>query len=86
MNRKPVTCGRCGTRWPYDLALDVPCPECHQPKGSPCKRPSGHGCECHHGRDAAAMAAGIYGPCPGHAPAAPAVGELDLFSNQGGDL
>jgi hypothetical protein len=61
----PVTCARCGQTWPRDPALEVPCPHCRAPIGSPCRRPSGHGCELHASRDQAALDAGVLAPCPG---------------------
>lgn len=69
-----AVCKRCGQAWARDPALEVPCPHCGAAIGSPCKRPSGHGCELHPDRDRAALAAGIYQPCVGTA-----TPERDLF-------
>lgn len=75
---EPVTCSRCGQSWPRDPALEVACPECLAPVGVRCRRPSGHGRELHHGRDRAAMAAGLLQPCPA-GPSSNAGAGLPLF-------
>lgn len=65
-----AVCHACGETWPRDPALEIECPDCRAPIGSPCKRPSGHrASRLHNARDAAAMAAGIIGRCS----AAPAI-------------
>ncbi len=69
MTARPVYCQKpgCGRSWPRDPALEVPCPTCRAPIGSPCKRPSGHPLFAHgvHAeRDLAADAEGKYGVCP----------------------
>ncbi len=66
---KPVRCLNegCGKRWDMDPALAVACPDCNQPSGSPCKRPSGHAIFAggvHGARDLAADKNGAYGVCP----------------------
>lgn len=58
-----ATCKRCGETWPRDPALEVPCPQCQAPVGVKCRRPSGHPCELHHGRDQRAMDEGFLRPC-----------------------
>jgi hypothetical protein len=75
---EPVTCNACGQTWPRDPAFEVPCPQCRAPVGSPCKRPSGHGCGVHTSRDQSAMDAGLLERCS----AAPAVPDAapDLFT------
>lgn len=80
MTTEPVACSRCGQSWPRDPALEVICPQCHAPIGTPCHRPSGHGCALHAARDQAAMDAGKLVKCPG-APTDP-VDNLDLFSKE----
>lgn len=67
----PVVCLKpnCGREWPRDPALEVQCPECRAPIGSPCKRPSGHPVFArgvHGRRDLLADAEGHYGTCPSH--------------------
>ena len=50
----PVQCSRCGTEWPKDPALEVPCPRCGAGVGRECRRPSQHrafGGEPHSERD-----------------------------------
>lgn len=69
MADRPMYCQKpgCDRFWPRDPALEVICPDCGAPIGSPCKRPSGHTVFAHgvHGaRDLAADAAGKYGICP----------------------
>ena len=54
----------CGKTWPRDPVLEVRCPTCQAPVGRRCKRPSGHACEVHVGRDRLADRAGHYGACP----------------------
>jgi hypothetical protein len=65
----------CGRVWPRDPVLEVACPRCAAPPGSPCvaRRPSGHVHSAafaglpdwgHDERDLAALAAGAYGVCP----------------------
>lgn len=65
---KPVVCLRgCGRSWPRDPALEVECPTCRAPIGSPCRRPSGHpifGGSPHAARDLLADREGHYGRCP----------------------
>ena len=39
---KLVSCSRCGETWPRDPRIEVACPDCRAPIGSPCKRPSEH--------------------------------------------
>lgn len=79
MHTKPVSCNRCGQTWLRDPALEVECPQCRAPIGSPCKRPSGHGCELHMSRDQAALDAGLFQRCPaGDAPVA--LPQLDLLA------
>lgn len=70
MNTKPTTCTACGASWARDPALEVPCPTCRAPVGSPCTRPSGHGCDCHPARDGAALRAGHLTRCPAAHPTA----------------
>lgn len=72
-----VRCHSCGQEWPRDPALEVPCPTCRAPIGSPCKRPSGHSCSLHAARDHAAMAAAKLERCPA-APASEATPQLTL--------
>lgn len=62
------TCTRCGhqTDVTTDPALTVPCPHCHAPASTPCKRPSEHplfGHTVHAQRDLAAATAGAYPLC-----------------------
>ena len=59
-----VSCLRCGEEWPRDPAREVKCPYCLAPVGSPCKRPSGHGCDIHAERDRLAMEMGFLQKCP----------------------
>lgn len=55
----------CDKSWPRDPVLEVACPDCRQPAGSPCKRPSGHKAPGPHAaRDILADQLGHYGPCP----------------------
>lgn len=55
----------CGKSWPRDPVLEVACPDCRQPVGSPCRRPSGHkAAEPHAARDILADRQGHYGLCP----------------------
>jgi hypothetical protein len=64
-NAKPVTCSACGQSWKRDPALEVVCPTCRAPIGSPCKRPSGHGAmEVHRSRDQLALDDGLVELCP----------------------
>lgn len=65
-SKKPVSCSRCGEKWPRDPALEVPCPVCGASVGKPCMRPSEHkAVSLHAGRDRAAMAAGVLKKCSG---------------------
>jgi hypothetical protein len=61
-----VQCDTCGQIWERDPILEVACPTCHAPAGSPCRRPSGHqAADYHAARDLLAM--GMvpgYGRCP----------------------
>jgi hypothetical protein len=58
-------CSNCDLEWPYDLALDVPCPTCRAKPGSRCVRPSGHpAMNLHIPRDQAALDAGALVRCP----------------------
>lgn len=92
MADRPVYCQKpgCGRSWPRDPALEVPCPDCTAPVGSPCRRPSGHrvfGHGVHGARDLAADAAGKYEICPSGrcgAAARKAAGpdQRDLFSDR----
>jgi len=77
-------CNACGQAWPRDPALEVACPDCRAPAGSPCRRPSGHGCTVHAGRDRLAMKMGLLAPCPVTVlPAATdSSGDLPLFALQ----
>ena len=59
-----VRCNACGQTWRRDPALEVPCPACHAPVGTPYRRPSGHACALHADRDRQAMAQGVLTPCP----------------------
>jgi len=64
----PVQCSRCGTEWPKDPALEVPCSRCGAPVGKRCRRPSQHrvfGGQPHAERDRAAMDAGFLMKCLG---------------------
>lgn len=66
---KPVRCLNegCGKRWDMDPALAVTCPDCNQPPGRRCMRPSEHPVpfgEVHAARDLAADKIGAYGICP----------------------
>jgi len=65
----------CPKTWPRDPVLEVECPVCHQPPGSPCvvRAPSEHVKSAffghlppwgHDERDFAAVLAGAYGECP----------------------
>lgn len=65
----------CHRAWPRDPVLEVECPVCHQPPGSPCvvRAPSEHVKSAkfcglppwgHDERDLAAVLAGAYGECP----------------------
>lgn len=55
----------CDKSWSRDPVLEVACPDCKQPVGSPCKRPSGHrATQPHAARDILADELGHYGPCP----------------------
>lgn len=77
----------CDRSWPRDPALEVRCPDCGAPVGSPCKRPSGHtvfAFGVHASRDLAADAAGKYGVCPtgrcgAHLRVDPPTDQSDLF-------
>lgn len=67
-SNSPVTCRRCGTRWPRDPALEVECPSpgCGARVGAWCKRPSGHrAMDIHRDRELLAMARGLLRKCPG---------------------
>lgn len=69
-----VSCERCGEVWPRDPALEVECPQCHAPIGSPCMRPSGHrvfGGRVHSARDQRAMDEGLLKRCSGKPNAGP---------------
>jgi len=57
-------CNACGQEWPRDPALEVECPDCRAGIGSACRRPSGHACAVHGGRDRLAMDRGFLEPCP----------------------
>lgn len=62
-----VTCADCDQTWiaGRDPVLEVPCATCHVPKGTKCKKPSGHGFPgggFHVGRDRDAHAARAYHP------------------------
>ncbi len=61
-----VQCSTCGQHWERDPALEVACPSCGADVGSQCRRPSGHPCAVHAGRDKRALreVAG-YEQCPG---------------------
>jgi hypothetical protein len=75
-------CNACGEEWPRDPALEVECPDCRASIGSPCRRPSGHGCAVHGARDRLAMDWGFLSPCSATAFASPALSsdELPLFA------
>ncbi len=64
-----VQCSTCGEQWERDPALEVDCPACGADVGSQCRRPSGHPCAVHAGRDKRALreVAG-YEQCPGADP------------------
>lgn len=70
-----IPCRRCEKTWERDPVLEVECPTCEQPPGSPCvsEAPSGHRKSQafqglppwgHDERDLAALEAGAYGECP----------------------
>ena len=59
-----VTCRYCGQTWPRDPALEVECPVCQARVGVKCRRPSGHRCVLHAGRDQRAMDEGFLQRCP----------------------
>lgn len=66
---KPVSCSRCGERWPRDPAYEVACPTCRAAIGKPCMRPSEHkAVSIHASRDRAAMKAGLLKKCAGGPP------------------
>jgi predicted nucleic acid-binding Zn-ribbon protein len=50
-----VQCSTCGEQWERDPALEVDCPACGADVGSQCRRPSGHPCAVHAGRDKRAL-------------------------------
>ena len=79
-----VCCNACGEEWPRDPAFEVECPDCRVAIGSPCRRPSGHGCAVHAARDRLAIESGFLAPCPASVPPAPKTSEdqppLPLFS------
>lgn len=65
----PAACNKpgCDMSWDVDPVLLVPCPNCHAPVGTRCRRPSGHSgpfVELHAARDLFADREGKYGPCP----------------------
>lgn len=65
VNAKLVSCSACGQKWPRHPALEVKCPRCFEPIGSPCKRPSGHGAqEIHVEREQLAVDEGLLPLCP----------------------
>ena len=77
-----VRCNACGEVWARDPALEVECPNCRAAPGSPCRRPSGHGCAVHAARDRLAMQRGFLAPCPAPRLSAPedSISQLSLFS------
>jgi predicted RNA-binding Zn-ribbon protein involved in translation (DUF1610 family) len=72
-------CNACGEVWPRDLALEVECPDCHEPVGSRCRRPSGHACSVHGARDRLAMHRGLLAPCPAERSSPSGTGQLSLL-------
>jgi hypothetical protein len=55
-----AVCTECGQTWPRHPALEVPCPDCHQPAGRWCKRPSNHKAgNVHRSREALAVERGF---------------------------
>lgn len=80
-----VTCRHCGQTWPRDPAMEVACPACFAGIGSPCRRPSGHGCATHAARDQLAMDRGFLVACTG-IPAQPRLPAVDDDARQMGLL
>lgn len=76
----PVVCSRCGQEWPRDPALEVRCTTCQAPVGIKCRRPSGHGCGIHAGRDRLAMEMGFLNKCPAAEPAANDPAQMAMFA------
>lgn len=71
-----VVCNFCGREWTRHPAWEIECPLCHARIGSRCKRPSGHGCETHAGREQLAVDRGLIEICPA------SVAEEDSSSKQ----
>ncbi len=50
-----IECSNCETEYDRDPALEVACPQCKADVGQRCRRPSGHTCSIHVGRDKKAL-------------------------------